>query len=416
MLKPLKNLDLPQPAPLKRVVSENLKSTEKRTDKSAPKETKSKDNFSAHLDNEIEKQEAGAALGVAAVEENDLNAEVLGDTTVKTELQASANMKAQPISLEGMEAEVTPVNVEPTPKLMDAKLIQQVNEVIVPEGVEQTQAIPTNDVPMTMQELLGQPKGQGRAPAIDFAKAEVDPELMNMEDFVAQKNAFTKKPLTTQAYGMPTKRMMSPELRATADAKRLQEGLDAVLNSEATPVAGTTAAALALEGIGKAEKADVGVGQQQKVFDLNSLKGQKLDAENVMTQITDYVMQARASKEPSVNLKMNHQDLGMIDITVNRAGNSMVRIALRAQDQKAKVLLGQHRESLMKHLSQVGVNVTDLKVELQSASRDSASNQQHASAGQGQSQQQFGSESNQRRQEQQRREDLWNVLREKEVA
>jgi len=391
-------------------------STEKRSDKVSSKESK-KDHFAAHLENELEKSEAGDELGVAAVEENDLNAEVLGDKSTKSELQASANMKAQPVKFEALTEEAIQTNVEPTPKLMDAKLIQQVNEVIEPEGVEQTQLVPGNEVPVTMQELLGQPKGQGRAPALDFAKEEVDPQLMNNEDFVAQKNSFTKKAQAHQPYGMQTKGVMSAEMRSTADAKRLQEGLEAVLNNEAAVAGGsTTVAAMALEGVGKSEKMDVGVGQQQKVFDLNSLKGQKLDSESVMTQITDYVMQARASKEPSVNLKMNHQDLGMIDITVNRTGNNMVSIALGAQDQNAKVFLGQNRESLMNHLSQVGVNVTDLKVELQSAARDSASNQQHASAGQGQSQQQFGSESNQRRQEQQRREDLWNVLREKEVA
>lgn len=423
MLKPLHTQ--PLPAPLKRSSNDNIKKADKHSDEKSVVSQKSdkqskKDLFAAHLDNELEKQDLGVDAGVAQVEESDLSAEVLGDAPLKTELQASANMKAQPISLEGINTELAvPVNTEPTPKLLDAKLIEQVNDVIAPESVDVTK-LENTDFPLTMKELLGQPKGQGRAPAIDFAKAEVDPQLMNMEDFVAQKNAFTNKQLTTQAYGMPTKGMpMTAELRSSAEAKKLQQGLDVVLASDvnAAGVTGLTAAALAIEGVGQAEKLDVGVNSQAKVFDMNSLKGQKLDAETVMTQITDYVMQARASKEPSVSMKMNHQDLGMIDLTVNRTGNNMVSIALGAQDQNARAFLGQHRDSLMNHLTQAGVTVTDLKVELQSASRENASNQQHASNGQGQtSQQQYGSESNQRRQEQQRREDLWNVLREKEVA
>lgn len=416
MLKTLKTLDLPTPAPVKRAVDENLKKVEKShdnksTDKISEKKKDKKDEFAATLENELNEVEADA--GVAQVEESDLEAKVLGNGIVKSELQASAGLKAQPLSMDAISTEMSaPVSTEPTPQILDSKLIKQVNDVILPEGVEQTQV---EGAPVTMQELIGQPKGQGRAPAIDFAKSEVDPKLMNMEDFVSQKNIFTKQPMNPQAYGMPTKGMLNPELKSSSEAKKLQEGLDAILKNDAAPVVGLTAAALSVEGIGQNEKADMGVNGQQKVFDLNSLKGQKLDAENVMSQITDYVVQARAAKEPTVNLKMNHQDLGLIDITVNRSGNNMVSIALGAQDQNVKTFLGQHRESLLGHLSQSGISVTDLKVELQSASRDNASNHQHASTGHGQSQQ-FGSEQNQRRQEQQRREDLWNVLREKEVA
>lgn len=422
MLKTLKTLDLPQATPIKRAVADNLKASAnkpaaKGTERVSEKSQK-KDSFEAHLDNELEKQELGTDVGVAEVKESDLETAVLGESKLKGELQASANLKGEPVVLDGLPTDAASVDAGPTPKVMDAKLIQQVNDVVVPEGVEQTQLIPVQEAPLTMQELLGQPKGQGRAPALDFGKAEIDPQLMSMEDFVAQKNAFTKKPLATQAYGMPTKDMLPPELRQAADAKRLQEGLDSILANEATPIAGTAlTAALAVEGIGQSEKLDVGVNQNQKVFDLNSLKGQKIDAESVMTQITDYVIQARAAKEPTVNLRMNHQDLGLIDITVNRSANNMVSVALGAQDQNVKAFLGQHRESLMNHLTQVGVQVSDLKVELQSSARENASNQQHAQSGQGQSGQgQYGSEQNQRRQEQQRREDLWNVLREKEVA
>lgn len=418
MLKTLKALDLPTPAPVKRAVDDNLKkidksSHEKSNEKVSERKKDKKDEFAAALENELNELESGTDLGVALVEENDLEADVIGNGTVKSELQANAGLKAQPLSIDSISTEMSaPVSTEPTPQVLDSKLIKQVNDVIIPEGVEQVQI---DKAPVTMQDLMAQPKAQGRAPAIDFAKTEVDPQLLNMEDFVSQKNIFTKQPMNPQAYGIPTKGMMTPEMKASPDAKKLQEGLDAILGNEATPVAGLTAAALSVEGIGQAERADVGVGGQQKVFDLNSLKGQKLDADNVMTQITDYVIQARAAKEPTVNLRMNHQDLGLIDITVNRSGNNMVSIALGAQDQNVRAFLGQHRESLLSHLSQSGVNVTDLKVELQSASRDNASNQQHASTGHGQSQQ-FGSEQNQRRQEQQRREDLWNVLREKEVA
>lgn len=426
MLKQLTNFDIPKAAPAKRSVSDNIKKPESAEKSSADgiSSTKSKtkiksnDEFASWLDNEVEKQEAGVEVEVAAVEESDLETssvvnETLGRPVLKNELQASADLETKPVVMDSLSSEMAaPVTDEPMPKVLDGKLIQQVNDVILPEGVEATQL---ESAPVTMQDLLAQPKGAGRAPAIDFAKAEVDPQLLNMEDFVAQKNAFTKKAVSNQAYGMPMKGgQLTTEARKSVDAKRLQEGLDAVLKADGLPVAGLTVAALAVEGVGQAEKADVGVSQQTKVFDLNGLKDSKLDAETVMTKIADYVVQARAAKEPTVTLKMNHQDLGMIDITVNRTGNNMVSVALGAQDQNVKAFLGQHRESLMNHLSQAGVNVTDLKLEVQAQSKADSSNQ-HASSGQGQNQN-FGSEQNQRREEQQRRQDLWDVLREKEVA
>jgi len=33
----------------------------------------------------------------------------------------------------------------------------------------------------------------GRSPALDLAKSEIDPQLVNMEDFVSQKNLAVKK-------------------------------------------------------------------------------------------------------------------------------------------------------------------------------------------------------------------------------
>jgi hypothetical protein len=38
-----------------------------------------------------------------------------------------------------------------------------------------------------------------------------------------------------------------------------------------------------------------------------------------MDQISNYIVQAKAAKEPTVTMRVNHDELGMIDITVNKS-------------------------------------------------------------------------------------------------
>ncbi len=325
---------------------------------------------------------------------------------LSAELSASANIQAAPVKGDAlnllMEGEALPVDpTVPTPKVLDPSLIQQVNEVVLPEGAEQVQ--------VPMKEMLMRAQG-GRAPAIDLAQAEVDPQLMDMQDFVAQKNAFARKAPVTNAYGMQVKNVVGNGGNAGANAQASNE-LTAVLSGQPSTEAdaGLTTAYAPEAAVAPAQLHDAP--SASKVFDLSALKGQKVDAENLMSQITDYVVQARAAKDPTVQLKMRHEDLGLLDITVNRATDGVINIAILGQDHSAKAFLGQHRDQLLGHLTQAGVNVGDLKLDVQNSSKnDSMGGQQHAGHGQDR---QFGSESNQRRHDQQRREDLWDVLREK---
>lgn len=421
MLSPsLKNLESQLKAPAKSAAhaaskNANVKHAQdvKPSSVGAPKSHK-RDEFSAWLDNEMDKQESGADLGVAKVEDRDLdpsalNARLMGEGEASHELQASAaGLSDKSLQVESSSLEAFPMDSEPMPKVMDPSLIEQVNQVVLPE---QSKA---EGAPLTMKDLLQQ-KGGGRSPAIDLSPSEVDPKLMNMEDFVAQKNAFARRLTAPNAYGMPAK---TTAVEQSSEAKKLKDGLDALLTNDAAPLtAGLAASTLAIQGLGKNEGSDLNLNHNQKVFDLNQLQGQKLDVESLMTQITDYVVQARAAKEPTINLKMNHQDLGLIDITVNRAAGNMVQVALGAQDSSVRAFLGQHREQLLTHLGNAGVSVADLKVDLQASARSDAQNNQNASSGQGQ-QQHAGhhSEQNQRRNDQQRRSDLWQAAREQAVA
>ncbi|MBY0518418.1 MAG: flagellar hook-length control protein FliK [Bacteriovoracaceae bacterium] len=363
---------------------------------------------------------------VAASEEAVVDPNALAtETAAPADLMASAlnptkiDVQPSPVTMEqlnwAVEQEGIPAATEPTPKLIDPKFIQQVNEVVIPNGGEQVDA-----APMQLKDLLLQQQqpAVGRSPAIDFAQAEVDPQLMQFEDFVAQKNAVTGKAIAPQAYGMPAK---ANSMNETLMGAKAVNAKDAQWAFEAVPNFQTGATEAQLNQPMYTIEAPMQNGHSApstgKVFDLQNMS--KVDTTNldqVISQVTDYIVQAKASSEPTVQMRVNHQDLGMLDITVNRTGNDVMSIAIGAQDHGTKMFLGQHREQLLSQLSQAGVNVGDLRME---QSSNSSSNKDMNHSGQQGFQghdRQFGSESNQRRHDQQRRQDLWELLREKEVA
>jgi len=112
-----------------------------------------------------------------------------------------------------------------TPKLFDPGLTQGVDKIVWPKttaapsdlnkeqmlNVVQGQSVNPEVEGEIAQVMLKTPQIRAeRSPSIDFAKAEIDPQLMNMEDFVAQKTLAVKKPLNnTSAYGIPTKNQVT---------------------------------------------------------------------------------------------------------------------------------------------------------------------------------------------------------------
>ena len=356
-------------------------------------------------------KQAGAGEDFAATMAELENAADLADMPVDLMAKAANPQATQPVTLDQLNwaVEAAPANIEPTPKVLNQELIQQVNEVVLPEGEEQV---------MQMKDLLLK-QGGGRSPAIDFAPAEVDSQLMNFDDFVAQKKAVTGKAQATNAYGMPAKTSMNAEqlMGQKAVAGVQAKSPEWSMESATGVAAGATAAQLSQPLYSmEAPLAPKHVDSAPRVFNMQQLSQlPQQDADSILTQVSDYIVQAKASKEPTVNMKVQHQDLGLLDITVNRAHNDMVAISIGTQDQASKLFLGQHRDSLMSHLTQAGVGVSDLKMEQSSSSKNNSPDAQSGQNFQGQ-ERQFGSEQNQRRHDQQRREELWDLAREKEVA
>lgn len=305
-------------------------------------------------------------------------------------------------------------------KALEASELQQLAEMEMTGDAEMS--------PEIAQALLKTPQvgeqGEaGRAPAIEFAQAEVDPQLMSMEDFVAQKNIVQKKAMPqANAYGMKNPAMN--KLMAETDLKQSQVVKD-LGSLEGTSGQGTGQSVnsqqfilnnLAEQSTGKAVETHTAA--PVKTFDMSHIKTQ--DAGKIMDQISDYIIQAKASKEPTVSMRMNHQELGMIDITVSRAGvvnSDAIAINIGTHSLDGKNFFQQNSKDLFSHLTSAGIQVADMKVETaqNNAKSDFDFGQQSQKQSFSDGERQFGSEQNQRRHDQERRADLWKLFN-KEAA
>jgi hypothetical protein len=291
------------------------------------------------------------------------------------------------------------------------------------------------------QVMLKTPQVQlGRAPAIDVTPVEVDAQLMIMDDFVAQKNLMIKKPLNTSVYGLPKTQAQpvvlenglksTPSVNPVGSADLVVPGkaINAETAKAKTTLNPTTVepavnsqqfilnSMIAEQGVSQINTADVKA--PVKTFDMSHIKSD--NANEVMNQISDYIVQAKAAKEPMVNMRVNHEELGMIDITVKKSvipGQDAIAINIGAHTLDGKNFFQQNSKDLFTHMSKAGINLTDLKVETpsQTAKNDFDMNGQSSRGGFAQDKQ-FGSEQNQRRHESARRQDLWDLLKDKEAA
>ncbi len=379
--------------------------------KSSPKNENSRD-----LESKLEKENF----------KSELKAVIESDEPKVKEVKVSADKELRkPSSIISEENEESnPDSI--SPKVFDPSMTKDVQKLIGPETtqVEMTdemvlklaQGETVTDADLLVAELKSEleAKATGRAPAIDFAEAEVDPELLNMEDFVAQKNLANKKVLTQNTYGM------TPQANKIA----IENGLKNSQIIKDVAGANSESASQSMNSqqfILNMMSENKPTGSQEvaapvKVFDMSAIKSESAD--KIMTQITDYIVQAKAAKEPTVTMRMNHDQLGLIDITVSKTGTvnaDAIAINIGTHSMDGKNFFQQNSKDLFTHLSNAGLNVADMKVETssQTAKNDFDMNGQNQK---GSSQEkQFGSESNQRRQDSQRREDLWKLLN-KEAA
>lgn len=349
------------------------------------------------------------------------------------EASLAGETKVSPLELTGEQIlELPSGNIDSaTPKVFDPAITLGVEKLILPQTTEAVNPLTRAATPLSdaqilelaqadvetvadvsgeiVQAMLKTPKvASGRAPAIEFAQSEIDPQLMNMEDFVAQKNLSAKKSLPN-TYGMKS----SSQHQNIAIENGLKQ-TQVVSDVPAVDSAPVNSQQFILNMLNE-QKGGTQLNDVQgtpKVFEMSQIKSE--NSSEIINQITDYVAQAKAGKEPTVNMRMNHDQLGLIDITISKVNGSnvadAVAINIGAHTLDGKNFFNQNSKELFSHMASAGINVSDLKVETPSQTAknefDFGSQQGRNSNGD----KQFGSEQNQRRHEQERRQDLWNLL------
>lgn len=349
----------------------------------------------------------------------------------KKEQEPTVEKEAARVATESAEQAINPETSTTTLKAFDQALTEDVQQLIqpkstkadavLPETVEdevQTlaaatlaaeEALPTDEIKAEIaQTLLKTPQvvKEGRAPAVVLTEAEADPKLMSMEDFVAQKNLQAKKHTPVTGYGL--QKAQANKLAAESGLKAAQivkEG--EAVNNESLKSQQFILNMQAEAPVTNAKPNEVS--SAVKVFDMNQIKTS--NPAEIMGKISDYIMQAKASSEPTVTMRVSHQELGMMDITVQKAVEGSVAINIGTHSIEGKNFFQTNTKDLTAHLSQAGINVSDLKIETpsQTAKNDFDMNSQSQTGRQEQGRQ---SEGQQRRQDSERRANIWQQYRE----
>lgn len=331
---------------------------------------------------------------------------------IKTQLSSDQDVQSNNQIIAPLKGEVISQELaQKSPQSIDSTILEQVLEN---DGIK-NQEVAKSSLKEIFSNLSSKNtpvlKESGRAPAIDFSSENVDKQLLNFEDFNLQKNAVKKVSPQVTYQGLEAKKEL--DLKSTEVINEISSPTNSAQNS-AQFILNTMVESSSSEN-GPQNLTTLKTESATPVFDANQVKS--TDAKVIIDQISDYIVQAKAAKEPTVNFKMNHQDLGQLDITVTKAINhaDAVAINIGASAQEGKQFFTQNLKELSTHLINAGIQVTDIKVEASSQTKsdfDFNQQQKHADSGQ----KQFGSEQNQRRHEQDRRQSLWELLSNKEAA
>lgn len=255
------------------------------------------------------------------------------------------------------------------------------------------------------------------------AQEGVESQLLSGDDFVSQKNLAMKKNLNPAAYGMKNPKNGAEASELSTLFKPKSSGSELAVTGETTSSGAGSSVNSQYFILGNlAEQNGASLSGKEvvaptKTFDLSQIKTSNPD--QILSQVTDYMVQAKAAKEPTVNLRMRHEDLGTIDITVQKANQEAISINIGAHSVDGKAFFQQNSKDLISHLTNAGLTVADMKVETssQTAKNNGFDMNNNDSGRQGYgSEKNFGSEQNQRKHDSERRQDLWNTLYNKEAA
>lgn len=246
--------------------------------------------------------------------------------------------------------------------------------------------------------------------------------LLKLSDFMAKQSPSFKTNAAKKAYQPIAKSMFDKKVESSLPGAlkkpntelKVQDIILGKMDNEAQDESAMN------QNSGTEQNSSTKVNKAQsgtKVFDVNQLQSSNT-TEQVITKIQDYVMQAKASKQPEVQMSFKHDDLGQIDLLVKKADGDSLNISVATRAAEGAEFFTKNQGELLKTLAQSGLQIGEFKLETsqgssnnQSTAQDS-SKQQFGQEGKGQHQ----SENGQKDADSKKREELWNQFQDKEVA
>ena len=237
-----------------------------------------------------------------------------------------------------------------------------------------------------------------------FPKSKSQVNAFNKEQNVISKSVFGGKNPFTQVESNPlnTSNITSDEaalFQAVEGAEQSGELQNLMMSSTAAKtVASNTAPSM-----------------PTNVLDLSSLNPQ--NSEQIIEKISDYITTSRLENQDSVDLLVKHESLGQFKVTASKGAlPDQVNLEIAAASEKGKAFFQDNEVEMIKNLSKSGVKLGDVKVALTSDSSSQSfdkngNNQNNNGFNSKSSQQQFASGRQESGRE--RREELWNLYRER---
>lgn len=340
--------------------------------------------------------------------------EVLGEGEVSSE-QLLKNLK---------NTEASKLNPELLKNLVPSQVKLGAKEALETAPKNLTQKA-NSEISNPLKEILS--KGAQVAGKTETLESK-NPNLLKLSQFMEKQTAATQKRFQqTGSYAAQEKSMFVEKIEATNNmakngatnsvkAVTLQDLMFAG-SDETNLDSGEQKPTPQINSMAKVNTSNVTT-DSSKVFDMSQLAGDKsLSSEAVITKIQDYILQTRASNEKSVQMSFNHKELGQVGLHVQKHDGASIGITISTASVEGAKFFNQNQGELLQTLSSVGIQVGDFKLETSKAgtnlNQDSnESSKQFA----GNNKQGAQSESGERKQEQEKRQTLWEQFSEQQAA
>lgn len=256
-----------------------------------------------------------------------------------------------------------------------------------------------------------------------------NPNLMNLSKFMDNQTAVTQNRLSSSGgYEATQKSMFVEKAEATnsmaktgavnsTKAVTLQDLMFAG-NDDANLDSGDESSNQTLN-TSKLQSNKIGT-ETSKIFDMNQLMAsdKPMTAEAVIAKIQDHILQTRAGNEKNIEMSFHHKELGQVGLHVQKHAGESIGITISTASLEGAKFFNQNQGELLQSLSTAGIQVGDFKLETSKAGTNLNQNSSDESSKQfaGNNKQGAQSESGERKQEQDKRQTLWEQFSEQQAA